>query len=434
MNILLKNFLVYGTGLSGTSAVSFLLERGAMKVYTYDDNNSIEIPNTIKLENLDNIDELNLECVILSPGINVLGNDNIEKIKKLGIKIISEFMLGFLFSRGKKICITGTNGKTTTVNLLYNILKTTFKNVFLCGNTETPITKTANSTTNESILVCEVSSFALESADEINPNISAILNITQDHIARHKTFENYKNTKLKITKWQKSTDFFVCNDKFIVDTNANIVRYSMNDKTNGVYVSNKYLMWNNKKILNLKNIKLQGENNLQNVMCAVTISKIMGVKNYKIKRVVKKFNGLKHRMEKVLFLNGITYIDDSKATNPDSTICALKTFNKNVILLLGGSDKGYDYDSIFSYCHNVKEIVTFGEMGEKIKQTAIKNDFDSIVSFQRMRDATLYAISIAKAGDTILLSPACASFDEFSSYKERGNRFVEIIKEQNEEN
>ena len=146
MNILLRNFLVYGTGLSGTSAVSFLLEKGAMKVYTYDDKSGVELPNTTKLENLDNIDKLNLECVVLSPGIKVLDNANIEKIKKYGIKIVSEFMLGFLFSRGKKICITGTNGKTTTVNLLYNMLKSSFKSVFLCGNTDTPITKIANKT------------------------------------------------------------------------------------------------------------------------------------------------------------------------------------------------------------------------------------------------------------------------------------------------
>ena len=434
MNILLRNFLVYGTGLSGTSAVSFLLEKGAMKVYTYDDKSGVELPNTTKLENLDNIDKLNLECVVLSPGIKVLDNANIEKIKKYGIKIVSEFMLGFLFSRGKKICITGTNGKTTTVNLLYNMLKSSFKSVFLCGNTDTPITKIANKTKNDSILVCEVSSFALESADLIKPTISSILNITEDHIARHKTFKNYRDTKLKITKWQTESDFFVCSDEFIVDTKAKVFRYSLTNKTNGVYVLKNHLMWKEKRILNTKIIKLKGENNLQNIMCAVTIAKILGVKNKKIKQTVKKFKSLKHRMEKVLTLNGVTYIDDSKATNPDSTICALKSFNKNVILLLGGSDKGYDYDCIFNHCHNVKEIVTFGEMGEKIKQTGIKNDFDSIVTLKKMKDATLYAMSVARDGDTVLLSPACASFDEFSSYKERGDRFVEIIKEQNEEN
>ncbi len=434
MNILTKNFLVYGTGLSGTSAVSFLLSRGAKNVYVYDDNRAAQIQDTIKLENLENIKDLNLECVILSPGVQVIGNENIKKFENNHIPYISEFSLGFMFSQGKKICITGTNGKTTTVNLIYEMCKTKYKNIFLCGNTNTPITKIANLTTKDSIVICEVSSFALETSKDLKPDICSILNITNDHINRHLTIENYINIKTKITALQDENDIFVCNDNFDVKTNAHIINYSLIDVCGGAYFCNDYICYNNKKIVSKKDIHLIGEKNLENILCAVTISKLLKVKNRKIKKVLKTFKGLKHRLQKVMSKDNITYIDDSKATNPDSTITALESFKSNIVLLLGGSDKGYVYDDIFEHCYNVRQIITFGDMAEKIKQCAIENNFDAVISFKHMSDAVKYATEIAKSGDVVLFSPACASFDEFCSYDERGNKFIEIIKELNEKN
>ena len=429
MEILYKNFLVYGTGLSGTSAVSFLLKKGARKVYTFDDNNSKNIKLAHRLANFNEVLKLNIECVVLSPGVNVINNPNIEFLKQNNIKYISEFCLGFLYSLGTKICVTGTNGKTTTVNVLYDILKQQYSSVFLCGNTDCPITQIALDTTSKSILICEVSSFALESVTEdFVPDISAILNITVDHISRHITFDNYMKAKFNITKFQTSNQILVCNRDLNVETSAQKYEYSSYQKTEGAYLLNKKIYYKNKKILNTKIIQLIGEKNIENILCAVTISKILKVKNKYIKSSIKNFKPLKHRLQKVYSLNGIDFIDDSKATNPDSTICALSSFNMPIVLLLGGSDKGYQYDSIFRYCTFVKHIITFGEMNQKIKKCALNNNFFNVTNFDTLNQAVQFSKKIAIKGDIVLLSPASASFDEFRSYSHRGEMFLEYIK------
>lgn len=428
MEIKNKNFLVYGTGLSGTSAVSFLKKQGAKNIYTYDDYNQMPINDLKAIKNFNDILTLNIHCVILSPGVNVLDNQNIDFLKQNKIPFMSEFCLGFLFSKGVKVCVTGTNGKTTTVNLLYQIVKSQYKSVFLCGNTDCPITKIACDTIEDSILICEVSSFALESlTEEFCPDISAILNITEDHLSRHKNFENYKNCKLKITNFQTKAQMFVCSDMYNFETKANKFTYSLHNKTNGAYLQNKNIYYKNKKIIKIKAVTLQGEKNLENILAAITISKILKVKNKIIKKVIKSFKPLKHRMQKVFSCNDIDFIDDSKATNPDSTICALTSYKRPIILLLGGSDKGYEYDSIFKYCTYVKHIITFGEMNEKIFNCALKYNFVNVSKFSTMKEAVLYSKKLAKKGDIVLLSPACASFDEFNSYSHRGEMFLEYI-------
>ena len=432
MEILTKNFLVYGTGSSGKSAVSFLLSRGAKKVYVYDDNFCEQLPETIILKNFSDVVNLDISCVVLSPGVQIIGNKNIELLKQNKIEYISEFGLGFKYCKGKKICITGTNGKTTTVNLIYQMLKTKFKKVFLCGNTDTPITQVANMTTDDCFVVCEVSSFALESA-KIKPDICSILNITQDHISRHKTFNNYKNTKLNIAKYLDNNCYFICSDIFNIKTNGKIIRYSLENKREGAYLKNNYIYYKNKKIINKKNIKLLGEKNIENILCAVTISKILKINNLKIKRVIKNFKGLNHRLQVVCKIGGVTFVDDSKATNPDSTISAIKSFKQNIILLLGGSDKGYSYDKIFDDTLYIKKIITFGQMAENIKACAIKNNFKEVISFSSLKKATQYAMDIAYSGDVVLLSPACASFDEFKSYRQRGEFFCKFVKREYEE-
>ena len=433
MEILTKNFVVYGTGSSGKSAVSFLFSRGAKCVYVYDDNKVESIDQTKVLTKFAEIKNLDISCVILSPGVQVIGNKNIEFLKRNHISFVSEFALGFEYIKGKTICVTGTNGKTTTVNLIYEMLKTKYKSVFLCGNTKIPITQITNETKDESITVCEVSSFALECGD-IKPDISAILNITYDHITRHKNFENYKKIKQKIAKNQSKTDIFVCKDDFFIKTNAKIMRYCLNKKSDNASYFDNYICYNNKKIVSRKKIKLLGMKNVENILCAVSIAKIFGVKNSKIKKVLKNFSGLSHRLQVVFKKNNITFVDDSKSTNPDSTICALECFSNNVILMLGGSDKGYSYDAIFDYTNCTKKILAFGEMKDKIFACAKEHNYSNIVTFDTMKEATKYASKIAQSGDVVLLSPACASFDEFSSYVERGEFFCKIVNGEYEKN
>lgn len=433
LEILAKIFLVYGIQTTGKSAVNFLFSRGAKTVYIYDDGDCDEIQDAIKLDNFDDVKNLNIDYCILSPGVNVLGNKNIELLEKLDIPYMSEFCLGLTKAQGRNVCITGTNGKTTTTNLIYDLLRTQNNEVFLCGNRDIPITQVVNNTTKNSILVCEVSSFALESiTNEFKPQVSSILNITVDHISRHKTFENYKNTKFNITINQNKNNYFICEYNLKVKTNAQILTFSLSNNNADIYCKNNYIIFKNKKLLKINKIKLLGEKNLENIMCATLISKLFGIKNRNIRKVIYSFKAPSHRMEEVCNINGIKFIDDSKATNPDATICALKSFKKNVILLLGGSDKGYSYDEIFSYTQNVKNIITFGEMNDKIYLCAKKHNFDFIVKYDKFFDAVSFAKKISKKGDVVLLSPACASFDEFSSYKQRGDEFKKIIKGENE--
>ena len=426
-NLKNKNILVYGTGLSGSSAVSFLSKCGA-NVFVYDDNNICFFSEAIIVKNFQEIKNYKLDLVVLSPGVQVIGNKNIELLDELKIKYISEFALGFEYSKGTKICITGTNGKTTTVNLLNNIFSLSKKSVFLCGNTDTPITKICTQTHKNSFVICEVSSFALENFNNCVPSCSAILNITEDHLIRHITFENYRQTKLEITKHQTKNEYFVCEDNFDIKTNAQVINYSLNDVVNGTYVKNGFIFYKGKKIIAVNKLQIKGEKNLLNVLCAVTIAKLYKISNAKIVKTLKNFAPLKNRLEKVAEIDGIIYINDSKATNPDSTICAINTFIHPIILLLGGSDKGYNYDVIFQNYGTIKKIIAFGAVRDKIVECATKNNFFEILKTTTMKEAVLLAKNMALSGDIILLSPASASFDEFSSYKHRGEVFCDIVR------
>ena len=221
MEILCNNFLVYGMGKSGKSAVEFLLKMGAKNVYVYDDNSAPKVKEAILITKFEDVLNLNLTAVVLSPGVSVVDNKNIELLKQNNIEYLSEFMLGFMFTKGKTICVTGTNGKTTTVNLIYKILQTKYKQVFLCGNTNVPITNVALNTTPDSYVVCEVSSFALETINsKFVPDVSAILNISSDHISWHKSLENYTRAKLNITKFQNQKNVLVFNSNLNIKTNG----------------------------------------------------------------------------------------------------------------------------------------------------------------------------------------------------------------------
>ena len=424
-----KNVLVYGTGLSGESAVSFLIKKQA-NVFVYDD----KVPQktfegVTYISNFEDVKKHGITLCVLSPGVQLLGNKNIDFLEQQNISYISEFGLGFKHINGTKICITGTNGKTTTVTLLYKIFSSFRKNVFLCGNTEIPITSICEKTNDKSIVICEVSSFALESIKDIRPDCSAILNITTDHISRHINFENYKSAKLNLIKNQNNNQFFVCQDDFIkIKTNAKIINYSLfNDSVNGCYIKNNIIFNKNKKIVKTNKINLKGVKNLQNILCAITIAKLYGVKNRYISKAINNFKPLKHRIEYVAEIDGVEYINDSKATNPDSTLCAINSFSKPIVLLLGGSDKGYTYDEIFQNLETTRAIIAFGEVRKKIVECAQKYGYENIMQATNLNVATNLAYDIALSGDVVLLSPANASFDEFENYKKRGEAFCEIV-------
>ncbi|MBQ3494957.1 MAG: UDP-N-acetylmuramoyl-L-alanine--D-glutamate ligase [Clostridia bacterium] len=415
-----KTFLVYGAGLSGSSAVSFIKNNGGI-AYLYDDNKSLS-----QIQNFEDVKNLNIQTAILSPGVAVLGNKNIELLKKLNIPYESEFSFGIKNAKGKKICVTGTNGKTTTVNILYNLFKSQQKQVFLCGNTDTPITSVCDKTTDDCVLICEVSSFALETANNIEIDACAILNIEKDHISRHQTFENYSNEKYKLASFLKKDNLFVCEENFDTkNINSIIKKYSTKIYSNACAIED-WIYYEDKKILNKKSINLIGEKNLENILCAIIFAKYFGIKNKNIKKTIKNFKPLANRLQFVKKINNVTYINDSKATNPHSTLCALECF-KDVVLLLGGSDKGYDFDDIFLSENLPKKIIAFGEVKEKIIACANRFNFQNIYQQDSMKNATQLARKMATSGEVVLLSPACASFDEFKSYKHRGECFCEIV-------
>lgn len=416
-----KNILIIGYGKTGQSLENFLKKRNA-NVYVYEDkvtNNNYQFFYLDKMQSLD--------FAILSPGFN-LSHIIVQTLKQNNIPIYSELDFASNFSQNYIIAITGTNGKTTAVNLLYEILKKSNKKCEICGNVGIPLIDKVSQIKKE-ILVVEVSSFQLESSKTFKPNISCILNIFPDHISRHQSFSNYKNIKLKINENQNKKDYFILNKNIEINENyytkSKIIYFDKNN-FNSININNNNIYYKNKKIINIDEIKLKGEKNLENIIAVLEICKILKIKNKYIQSVLKDFAGLKHRQEIVLIKDNITYVNDSKGTNVSSTLSAIENFN-NIILLLGGSDKGYEYDELMNF-EKVKHYIAFGEVKEKIKAAGERNN-KQVYCFDKMEQAVLYARQLATSGDTVLLSPASASFDEFSSYEERGNRFAQIIKE-----
>ncbi len=408
MEIKNKNFLVYGAGTSGISAYKFLQQNGA-NVYIYADNESEQLAELNCVKNFSDILNLNINYAVISPGVQIIGNKNIQKLKGFGILLISELELGYLFCKGKFIAVTGTNGKTTCVSLLGHILSKKFS-TFVCGNIGVPITSICDKTNEESIVVCEVSSFMLElTSPNFAPDISIITNITPDHIARHKTFAEYFKTKTNITNFQTKSQFLIVDQSLNnLKTNAQKIIASVNKK----YKTN-----------------LIGLFNQQNIAMCEQVCKLLGVEKKQFLKNLKTFSPVKFRLQNLGKKNGITYINDSKSTNPDSTVCAINSIKKNVIVLLGGSDKGNDFYNIFKQ-KNIKKAIVYGQTANKIEHDASFVGFKNIVKYQNLKEALNNLKTIAKRGDIVLLSPACASYDEFNNYVQRGEFFNCFVKEQ----
>ena len=432
--------LIIGSGVSGRSAYDFLKKQ----------NINVEFAKRELIESEFISDEIldrlfdGLSFIVVSPGIS-LDIYLIKEAKKKKIKIIGELELGARCVEGNIISVTGTNGKTTTVSLINHLLRGYEKNVFLGGNIGVPITSFCDKTNQGDIVVLECSSFQLESVKKFHSHISAILNITEDHLNRHKTMQNYMLCKYNITKNQRECDFLLLNadDEILMKnppkTKAKIFYFSTKNKVFGCYAKNGSIYFNDnltqKKLVSLKDIKLVGEHNLSNIACAV-LAVYLQTKNTKLFENLKTFCGVPHRLEYVASANKIAFFNDSKATNIDSTLVALKSFKCGINLILGGSDKGYDFDKLFiKIPKNVKNIAVFGQTKNKIAFFAEKYNFKNLYICDCLRSATHLCYNLAKPNEIVLLSPACASFDCFLNFEERGNIFKKIVKEiqQNED-
>lgn len=343
----------------------------------------------------------NSQLMITSPGVDVSRSQTGKISKELGIMCVGEIEFCFWLTKAKFIAITGTNGKTTTTFLTYRTLKEKRKRVFLGGNIGIPVSSFILNTKAGDLIVLEISSFQLETIIEFRPLVSALLNIEPDHLDRYEDFKDYLRAKTYIFKNQKEDDWAVLNKK--IDFRSDI-----------------------EKSINAKIVYFGDEFENDNLSCVYRIGQIFGLSKLDCAKVFSSFDGLPHRLQLVRRLNGVKFINDSKATNPSSTIWALKNIKEKIILIAGGKDKGLGYSSIFPYLKRVKKINLFGQAAQKINEE-VSPKIDTQI-FSTLEEAVKASFSQAKEGDVVLLSPMCSSFDMFSSYRERGDKFIEIVK------
>lgn len=445
-----QKVLVAGSGISGIAAAKLLLGMGG-EVVLYDGNEKLNEADlrqkfdegakvSFVLGKLDRTDLLGVELSIISPGIS-LEAPFVSVLQQAGIPIWSEIQLAYHCAKGKLAAITGTNGKTTTTALTGEIMKAFYDSVFVVGNIGDPYTAHALETTDESVTVAEVSSFQLETIMDFRPNVSAILNITPDHLDRHKTMERYIEIKEGITKNHKEEDVCVLNHddpvlrEFGETLKCRVVYFSSREKLEkGLYLDGDMIVYKNDdktviEIVNIHDLKLLGRHNHENVMAAVAVSMNMGVPMEIIRRVVKRFEAVEHRIEFVTERFGVKYYNDSKGTNPDAAMQAIKAMPGPTLLIAGGYDKHSEYDEwIESFGGKVRYLVLIGQTRDKIAECAKKHGFTDIMYAEDLKEAVQVCASYANAGDNVLLSPACASWGMFNNYEERGRMFKEYVR------
>ena len=384
---------------------------------------------------------LNANEVMKSPGIPEK-NEMVKAIRAKGIEVISEIELAFRFKGDSKIiAITGSNGKSTTTALTYHILETAGLSCALVGNIGYSFAKQVAEDPKD-WYVAEISSFQLDDIKTFRADIAMLLNITEDHLDRYEyKFENYVNSKFKIINNQKENDYFIYNDDDeivtknfdLLTTHTNPLPFSMKHEIKkGGYIKGDQMMLRiqeERVSMSIYDFALKGKHNNYNTMAACIAATTVGIRKEKIREAVKDFQSLEHRMEFVASVRGVEFINDSKATNVNSTWFALESMNKSTVLILGGTDKGNDYSLIADLVkERVKAIVCMGVDNKKII-AAFKDIVPSIVETQSAKEAVTASFKLATKGDVVLLSPACASFDLFKNYEDRGKQFKEAVKE-----
>lgn len=444
-----KRILVVGTGLSGIAAVT-LLNHKASKIMLQEGNAEAKEEEIKRLLPEDADVEIiigpfakerqkEVDLVVLSPGVPV-DLDYIVEMREAGIPIWGEIELAYRLSKGRIAAITGTNGKTTTTALVGEIMKSYYSSVFVVGNIGIPYTEIAVETKEDSVIVAEISSFQLETIQEFKPSVSAILNITPDHLNRHHTMENYIDTKLQITKNQDKTDVCVLNYEDEVlrekgkDLSTNVFYFSSKRPLEqGIYLDQQgNIIYRNHDletcILNVCELNLLGKHNYENVMAAIAIATHMGVPMECIKKAACEFVAVEHRMEYVAEKKGVKYYNDSKGTNPDAAIKAIEAMVSPTILIGGGYDKNSEYEEwIQSFHGNVRYLVLFGQTRDKIAAAAKRCGFFNIILVEDLKEAVEVCAENAEPGNAVLLSPACASWGMFKNYEERGRMFKEYV-------
>lgn len=441
----LKNqtFLVLGLSRSGCAATEFLLSQKSI-VYVYDDISNARIEQALsgltekgakKLEK-EELSGAVTRCdgLVLSPGIPIDHPMAVE-FRRNGKAVLGETELAARYMRATSIAVTGTNGKTTTVSLLTEILNSGGLVAKSCGNIGSPMVDFCEMG-EEEVAVAEISSFQLETLNSFRPHIAIVLNVTEDHLNRHYNMENYVFLKRKLLKNLTETEYCVLNyddptvREFSAKTKAKVLYFSVRERVHGAYYADGQLWFGDEKILAAAELFDESLHNIQNALACIIAAKLMGVKTDDIASTLRAFKGVKHRLEFVDKIDGIYYVNDSKGTNVDATIKAISAINTDVVLLLGGKNKGYNYKKLFKAIINskVKHVVLYGENRYELLESARALEFHAFTMCDRFDFAVRIAIMKAEKGQTVLLSPASASFDEFAGYEERGDRFVEIVR------
>ncbi len=444
MYIKMQNFLVLGISKSGRAVSEYILNKGG-KCYFFEELKNPKIDQAINFliekggvrvqpSEIDSVLEL-VDCVVISPGVPI-NHEVAIKAKKIGVRIVSELEFGFLQFAPCTVAVTGTNGKTTTVSLIENVLKENSTGVKVVGNVGVPITSELENILNDDVLVTEVSSFQLESTNVFCPHIACVLNISPDHLERHYNMDNYVFLKAKILKNLTSSEYSVLNyDDETVREFANnggkTVWVSLTQKVKGGYRINGKLYFNDEEIMDESTLTVFGEHNVYNALFAIAVCKLLGVENGVIEKALSSFKGVKHRIELISDKKGKFYYNDSKSTNTASTITAIDAMKSETVLILGGSEKGENYDKLFEKIKSsiVKHVVLTGATRYGMLESAVKSGFQNVTVTSNFNYAIKIADMFAEDGDSVLLSPACASFDFFSNYEERGEAFIKAVEE-----
>ena len=450
MNLQNKRVLAVGSGKSGIAAIQLLFKAGA-RPWLYDGNEKLSKEELqeklgeygkrteVFLGDMPKEAKAEVQLLVVSPGVPI-DQPFIEDFIERGIPVIGEIELGYLLEKGRVVAITGTNGKTTTTTLVGEIMKAYYDTVFVVGNIGNPYTLEADKTTENSVTVAEISSFQLETAVEFHPCVSAILNITPDHLNRHHTMENYVAAKESIAKKQTKEDTCVLNYEddrlrdFADRCPANVVFFSsQRELKDGYYREGDLIIrardGKKETILDVhKDMNLVGQCNIENVMAALAIAESMGVPKELSLSVIRDFKAVEHRIEFVANKRGVVYYNDSKGTNPDAAIQGIRAMDRPTVLIGGGYDKGSEFDEwIEAFDGKVKCLVLLGQTKEKIAECARAHGFTNIRMADTFEEAFAVCVETAASGDAVLLSPACASWGMFDNYEQRGKIFKELV-------
>lgn len=437
-----KKVLVLGLAKSGVAAAELLHQLGAF-VTVNDSKPFDENPQAQQLLQKgitvicgrhpeDLLDE-GFELIVKNPGIPYT-NPIIEDSLKRGLPVITEVELAYLISEAPIIGITGTNGKTTTTTLIYDMLKTANQHPLIAGNIGTVACGVAVEATAENVIVTELSSFQLMGTIEFKPKIAILTNLYDAHLDYHGTFEQYAEAKFGITKNQDETDWLIFNaeqeivKEYASRSKAKKVPFNASERTEyGISADNTTIYWQGEPYLSRVNIALPGKHNLENILAALAACILYGCEKSDLEEVLKTFTGVRHRTQFVREWNGRKFYNDSKATNCLATKVALEAFNQPIVLLAGGLERGHSFEELRESMKNVKAVVAFGETGERFIEFAKSCGIEKTILAKNVENAVRLSIPLSEIGDIILLSPACASWDQYKSFEVRGDLFIQEV-------